>query len=240
MNEKFQLSLRSVDAGYGPTSVLRGVDLEVTSGEIVAVLGPNGAGKSTLVKTVLGVIPVRSGELRIDGKRVTSHSPRNANKAGIAVVPEGRRVFASQSIADNLRLGAFGQKRSSEELALDRASVYERFPILGERRNQPAASLSGGEAQMLAVGMALMARPRLIILDEPSLGLAPLVVDRVMEEVAKLGQSGVAVLLVEQNVRKALRVARRAVVLNLGRIELTGAASELLENARVGRAYLGG
>ena len=177
--------------------------------------------------------------MTIDGQVISRLTPKKAVKAGIALVPEGRRVFPTVSIADNLRIGGWANRRTRGEIATDREAMYERFPILGSRRKHAAASLSGGEAQMLAVAMALMARPRLIVLDEPSLGLAPMVVDRIMEEVARLRDTGVSVLLVEQNVRKALKVVDRAYIVSLGVVHMSGTAAEMQGDADVRNAYLG-
>jgi branched-chain amino acid transport system ATP-binding protein len=233
------LELCGVHAGYGPADVLHGIDLEVKPGEAVAVLGPNGAGKSTIVKVVMGVVGTRAGGVSLDGALVRRFTPRAAVAAGISVVPEGRRVFPSESIADNLRIGGWANRRARSKVLADCERMYERFPILGDRRKHLAASLSGGEAQMLAIAMALMARPRLVVLDEPTLGLAPLIVDQIMDEIAELRSQGVSVLLVEQNVRKALKVVDRAYVLSLGVVQMHGSAEEVRTNADVRRAYLG-
>jgi branched-chain amino acid transport system ATP-binding protein len=233
------LRLEAVTAGYGAADVLLGIDLEIGPGEAAAVLGPNGAGKSTLAKVVMGAIGIRQGTMSIDGVAVNRFSPRRAVALGIALVPEGRRIFPSESVADNLRIGGWANRRARSELATDRDAMFDRFPILGARRNQPAAALSGGEAQMLAVAMALMARPRMIVLDEPSLGLAPKVVDAVMSEITALRDQGVSVLLIEQNVRKALNVVDRAYILSLGAVQMSGTADEIRSNADVRNAYLG-
>ena len=233
------LDLDEVTTGYGPADVLKVVCIEIRPGEAVAVLGPNVAGKSTIAKLIMGTVPLRRGTMTIDGQMISRFTPKKAVKAGIALVPEGRRVFPTVSIADNLRIGGWANRRTRGEIATDREAMYERFPILGSRRKHAAASLSGGEAQMLAVAMALMARPRLIVLDEPSLGLAPMVVDRIMEEVARLRDTGVSVLLVEQNVRKALKVVDRAYILSLGVVHMSGTAAEMQGDADVRNAYLG-
>jgi branched-chain amino acid transport system ATP-binding protein len=235
-----RLELRGVHAGYGSTDVLRGVDLVVEPGEAVALLGPNGAGKSTIVNVITGVLPVRRGELLLDGEAMRFRAPHEAAGHGVAVVPEGRRLFGRQTVAENLRVGAWVRRRDSErDRARETEAVLDRFPILRDRQRQPAASLSGGEAQMLAVAMALLARPRLVVLDEPSLGLAPRVVGAVMDEITTLRQNGTSVLLVEQNLRRALRVVDRGYVLSLGTVRSRGSAAELQGSIDLRRTYLG-
>ncbi len=228
------LELRDVEARYGPVKALHGVSLDVGEDEVVAVLGANGAGKTTTLRAISGNVK-RSGEVRFAGKRL--RSPEGAARAGIAHVPEGRGTFAELSVWDNLRLGAYTRRGSTAD---DVKRVYEFFPRLEERRDQQAGTLSGGEQQMLALGRALMARPRLFLLDEPSLGLAPLVVKEIFEALGKLNrEDGVAVLVVEQNANIALDSAARAYVLEVGRIVVQGPSDELRANEAVRRSYLG-
>lgn len=231
------LAVRELAAGYGPVEVLRGVDLEVGAGEIVALLGPNGAGKTTLNRVVSGLLPPRAGEVRFDGAAVSRLPPQTIVEAGLVHVPEGRRVFPDLSVHENLLLGGYRRARARRAENLER--VYGLFPRLAERRRQAAGTLSGGEQQMLAIGRALMAEPRLLILDEPSLGLAPLVVEQVLQLLVELNRAGLAVLLVEQNVVQSLAVAHRAYVLEQGRIVAAGPSATLLADERLRRAYLG-
>jgi branched-chain amino acid transport system ATP-binding protein len=231
------LRIEGLRAGYGGAEILHGIDMEVPAGSIAALVGANGAGKSTLLAAVLGVVPRTAGRVLLDGEALAP-GVRAATSRGIAIVPEGRRVFAGRSVQDNLLLGAW-VRRDRAEVRADLDGMCTRFPALAERRGQPAGALSGGEAQMLAIGMALMSRPRVLLLDEPSLGLAPVVVDAVLAEVRSLADGGMAVLLVEQVVRKALGVADRGHVLRLGEIVVEGAAADLIDNAAVTAAYLG-
>jgi branched-chain amino acid transport system ATP-binding protein len=225
---------------YGPIEALSGVSLSVQAGEIVTVIGPNGAGKSTLLGALMGVLPVRAGQVEVDGQAL-QHSPvAQRVAAGLALVPETRALFASMSVADNLRLGAYrfrAEPASRHQQALE--EVYALFPRLHERQRQAAATLSGGERQMLALGRALMGRPRLLMLDEPSLGLAPLIVRDIFRILGELRQRGVAILLVEQNARAALRLADHAHVLELGRVAMAGPAATLANDPRIVEAYLG-
>jgi branched-chain amino acid transport system ATP-binding protein len=228
------LELRDVEARYGPVKALHGVSLEVGEGEIVAVLGANGAGKTTTLRAISGTVK-RGGDVRFAGKKL--RTPEGAARAGIAHVPEGRGTFAELSVWENLRLGAYTRRGSATE---DAKRVYGFFPRLEERRNQQAGTLSGGEQQMLALGRALMARPRLFLLDEPSLGLAPLVVKEIFEALGKLNrEDGMAVLVVEQNANIALDSAARAYVLEVGRVVVQGPSEELRANESVRRSYLG-
>jgi len=235
------LEVRDLHAGYGALDVLRGVDLTVEAGEVVAVLGPNGAGKSTLLRAISRFdAAVRSGTLRFDGNDLLRCTTEQTVRLGCLHVPEGRRLFTELSVDDNLRLGAFTTSRTRSGLDADLAAVYDRFPSLAARRRQTAFALSGGEQQMLAIGRALMARPKLLMLDEPSTGLAPQVVERIFAIVAEFGRAGTAVLLVEQNAYLTLQHASRAYVLEGGTIALSGTARELRDNARVRDIYLGG
>jgi len=235
------LRLRNVDAGYGTLTVLRRVSLHVSPGEIVTIVGANGAGKTTLLKTIVGLIRARGGEVTFDGKAATALATERIVALGCSLVPEGRQVFAPMEVRENLLLGAHVQfqRGKKQEVAQDLERVYALFPILKTREHQLAGTLSGGEQQMLAIGRALMARPRLMMLDEPSMGLAPLVVKDIFGIIQRIRAEGTTVLLVEQNARSALRIANRGYVLETGRIVLQGTAEELLANRDVQRAYLG-
>ena len=226
------LELREVDARYGAVGVLHGVTLEVGDGEVVAVLGPNGAGKTTMLRAISGTVR-RGGEIRFGGEPIP-RAPERAARAGIAHVPEGRGTFAELSVRDNLRLGAYIRRDA------DFDGVYRLFPWLRKRASQQAGTLSGGEQQMLALGRALVSRPRLLLLDEPSLGLAPLVVQEIFALVRRLNEEqGLSVLVVEQNANVALETAHRAYVLESGRVAVEGASDELREDEAVRRSYLG-
>jgi branched-chain amino acid transport system ATP-binding protein len=235
------LRLRNVDAGYGPLTVLRRVSLHVNAGEIVTIVGANGAGKTTLLRTVMGLLRARAGEVAFDGTPVTGLATERIVALGCSLVPEGRQVFAPMPVVENLLLGAHVQlaRGRKDEVARDLERVYAMFPILEKRKGQLAGTLSGGEQQMLAIARALMARPRLVMLDEPSMGLAPLVVKDIFGIIQRIRDDGATVLLVEQNARSALRIANRGYVLETGRIVLSGTAEELLANRDVQRAYLG-
>jgi branched-chain amino acid transport system ATP-binding protein len=232
------LEVRSVTAGYGAFTALWDVSLSVGAGEAVAVVGPNGAGKTTLLRVVSGLLPVRSGELALEGVRLTGRSAHEIVGHGIAHVPEGRRLFPALTVTDNLKMGAFlpAARRHFPE-SLER--VYGLFPVLSERRGQRAGSLSGGEQQMLAVGRALMSRPKLILLDEPSMGLAPVMVLRLFDLIRQVRQEGYTILIVEQNVRQVLKIVDRAYLLEVGRIKMEGRAAELSEEDFVRKAYVG-
>ena len=232
------LTLRGVGAGYGELAVLHDVDLQVADGEMVAVLGANGAGKSTLLRTISRYeATLRTGTIVFDGHDLRGATTERTVRLGCLHVPEGRQLFAPLSVDDNLRLGAFATDRRA--IAADLAAVYERFPQLAARRTQSAFSLSGGEQQMLAIGRALMARPRLLMLDEPSTGLAPQIVAQIFTILAGLKAAGTAILLVEQNAALTLQYADRAYVLENGRVALEGTAAELQRDERVRAAYLG-
>jgi len=233
------LQLRDFCVSYGAVQAVHGVELNVREGEIVTVIGPNGAGKSTLLCAVMGLL-ASSGTLALDGQVIAKPTVEAMVARGVALVPERRELFGELSVEDNLRLGAYQRVRRGERgAAQDLREVYARFPRLSERRQQLAVTLSGGERQMLAIGRALMAKPRLLMLDEPSLGLAPLIVREVLEMVASLRQLGVSVLLVEQNARAALQVADRAYVLEMGAVALSGTAQALLHDRRIIDTYLG-
>jgi branched-chain amino acid transport system ATP-binding protein len=232
------LELQDVALSFGGVRALDGVDLILTPGEIRGLIGPNGAGKSTLVNTIAGLHRARSGDLRFDGIDLARVAPHLVCRCGIALVPEGRRLFAHMSVEENLEIGCYrGEARRRRGETLER--VYRLFPVLRERRRQLAGSLSGGQQQMVAIGRALMARPRLLLLDEPSLGLAPTVVDQMFGIIRAIHAEGVAVLLVEQNVARALEIAARAYVLEEGRIVAEGTSSVLRQESRIQEAYLG-
>jgi branched-chain amino acid transport system ATP-binding protein len=232
------LEARNLHIGYGDAPAVWDVSLEVGPGEIVAVIGPNGAGKTTLVNAIAGLLRCRKGELRFDGADMTRVPAHDYCGHGIALVPEGRRLFTKMSVEENLELGCYlPAARALRGQSLER--VYGLFPILRDKRAQLAVELSGGQQQMVAIGRALMARPRIVLFDEPSLGLAPTVVDAMFETIARVREEGAAVLLVEQNVLKALDVADRAYVLEQGRIVTTGLPDELLKQPHIREAYLG-
>jgi branched-chain amino acid transport system ATP-binding protein len=231
------LSVEQVRSSYGRIEALHGVSIEVARGEIVTLLGANGAGKSTLIRAISGVQPISAGQIRFDDRPLESVSAHARVALGIAQVPEGRQVFAPLSVEDNLRLGAW--PRRNARLDAELASVYELFPVLASRRRISAGMLSGGEQQMLAIGRARMAKPRLLLLDEPSMGLAPILVEQILDVVRGLKQAGLTVLLVEQNARAALAIADRGYVVETGRIATSGSAVDLLADARVQAAYLG-
>jgi branched-chain amino acid transport system ATP-binding protein len=235
------LRLETVSAYYGRIQALRGVSLEVAEGEIVAVIGPNGAGKTTLMNAISGVVPTHDGTISFGGQPITNLGPEKIVRAGISQVPERRQVFASMSVMDNLILGAYHRygRDGKKNIELDLAFVFEIFPRLQDRVKQTAGTLSGGEQQMLAVGRAWMAKPKLLLMDEPSLGLAPLLVKEIFRVSAELRERGMTILLVEQNARAALELADRAYVMESGRVVLEGAADELACDERVQTAYLG-
>lgn len=235
------LEVRDLHAGYGGTAVLRGVDLRVHAGEMVALIGANGAGKSTLLRSIVGLATITSGSVLYDGAEVARARPERLVRRGLALVPEGRMLFGPMTVGENLELGALGARsgrRNAVEHGLKR--VHELFPVLAERAFQPAATLSGGEQQMLAVGRALMSQPRMLLLDEPSLGLAPRVIGEIFAALDRLREQGVTVLLVEQDARLALKHSDRGYVMRTGRIELEGSAESLLGDEAVSRIYLGG
>ena len=231
------LEVRNVSAGYGAVHVLRGVDLDVAPGEIVALLGSNGAGKSTLNNVLSGIIPPIAGSVRFDGEEIAAANPVRVVELGLIQVPEGRRIFPNLTVRENLELGGF--RRGRTRRAANLARVTEIFPRLAERTAQLAGSLSGGEQQMLAIGRGLMSEPKLLILDEPSLGLSPLLVETMFALIERISRDGLAILLVEQNVVQSLAIARRAYVLEQGVIALAGTAAELADNPALRRSYLG-
>jgi branched-chain amino acid transport system ATP-binding protein len=235
------LKIRNLNAGYGSLRVLKGVSLHVSPGEIVTIIGGNGSGKSTLLNAVAGLVRARDGEIVFNGSGIRDSAPEDIVAAGCSLVPEGRLIFDTMTVRENLVLGAYTQLRRGRksDVAADLEGVFAMFPRLRERAAQLGGTLSGGEQQMLAIGRALMARPRMIMLDEPSMGLAPIIVKGIFEEIRKLRDAGNTILLVEQNARAALRIADRGYVIETGQMVLEGTAEELLNNNDVQRAYLG-
>ena len=232
------LEARNLHVGYGDATAVWDVSLDVEAGEIVSVIGPNGAGKTTLINAVAGLLRFRSGDLSFDGRDMSAVKAHDYCGHGIALVPEGRRLFVKMSVEENLELGCYLRRaRAARDRSLER--IYGLFPILYAKRRQPAGELSGGQQQMVAIGRALMACPRIVLFDEPSLGLAPTIVDDMFDIIAKVREDGAAVLLVEQNVLKALEVADRAYVLEQGRIVAQGLPAELLKQPHIREAYLG-
>ena len=239
MSDAKLLELRGLCVSYGPVEAVHQVDLDVRAGEIVTVIGPNGAGKTTLLSAAMGLLPSK-GEITLDGERIARPSVEAMVARGVALVPEKRELFGEMSVEDNLLLGGFSLwRKGKRDQSARMEEVFAIFPRLKERRAQMASTLSGGERQMLAIGRALMAKPRLLMLDEPSLGLAPLIVKEVLQVVASLRNHGVSVLLVEQNARAALKVADRAYVLEMGAVALSGQAKDLLGDKRIIETYLG-
>jgi branched-chain amino acid transport system ATP-binding protein len=232
------LELRNIDAGYGTFQALFGISMRIEAGEAVAVIGANGAGKTTLLRVISGLLPASAGEMTMEGVSLRAVPPHKVIETGIAHVPESRRLFPRLSVEDNLRMGAF-IPAARAKFAERRDYVYDLFPRLKERRAQLAGTLSGGEQQMCAIARALMSGPRLVLLDEPSMGLAPVIVQQVLELVRRIRQEGYTVLIVEQNVVQVLKIADRAYLLEAGRIETSGAARDLLESDAVHRAYMG-
>ena len=235
------LRIRNITTYYGRIQILKGVSVHVGEGEIVALIGANGAGKTTLINAVSGLLKVTEGSITLREKEISNIPPEKVVKAGLSQVPEGRLVFSPLSVEDNLRLGAYIRYRSKqrEEIQEDLHKIYELFPALKERSGQMAGTLSGGEQQMLALGRALMARPRILLLDEPSLGLAPLITSEIFKTISRLRDQGVTILLVEQNARAALGLADRGYVMETGSVVLQDRADRLLENPEIQRAYLG-
>jgi branched-chain amino acid transport system ATP-binding protein len=233
------LELAGISSGYGRARVLHGVSLEVGTGEIVALIGANGAGKSTLLNTVMGLIAATAGDIRFDGQSIARAGTPVIVRAGLSQVPERRQLFGTMTVEENLRMGAYARADRAAVTA-DLHAQFERFPILHERRRQSARTLSGGEQQMVAIARAMMSRPRMLLLDEPSLGLAPIIAARILEQIEALRDAGGTVLLVEQNARAALGIADRGYVLENGRITVAGTAAELLHSPAVQDAYLGG
>jgi branched-chain amino acid transport system ATP-binding protein len=235
------LELRNFSTGYARRPVVRGVDLEVRAGEIVALVGANGAGKSTIAKAVSGLLPPLGGEIRLDGRSIADLSPAERVRGGIVHVPEGRQIFVGLTVEENLELGAYSRRKARQQVGFATLllQVYQRFPVLKGRARDVAGYLSGGQQQMLAIGRGLMGQPRLLILDEPSLGLAPSLVDEMFRLIAGLRAQGLAVLLVEQNARMSLAIADRGYVIDNGRVALSGNAAELMASDDIASRYLG-
>lgn len=233
------LQVEQLCAGYGHIQALRGVDIEVKKGEIVSLVGANGAGKSTLLLSISRLIKHTAGTLHFKGRLLDNYAPHQTVRLGIVQVPEGRALFSSMTVLENLEIGAI-TRRDQREIERDRAMILARFPVLEKRARTLAGNLSGGEQQMLALGRALMARPELLLLDEPSMGLAPLIVEQIFEVLLDIHRSGVSVLLVEQNVKQALKIAHRGYVLETGKVALSDTGPALLNNPKVIEAYLGG
>lgn len=231
------LEVKDLEVYYGVIQAIKGISFEVNEGEIIALIGANGAGKTTTLQTITGLIPPKSGKIFYEGKEITRIPGYKLVSMGIAHVPEGRRVFAEMTVLQNLKMGAYTRKDKAE-LEETLKSIYQRFPRLEERKNQLAGTLSGGEQQMLAMGRALMSHPRLIVMDEPSMGLSPIYVNEIFEIIQEINKSGTTVLLVEQNAKKALSIANKAYVLETGNIVLSGDAKELMNDDSVKKAYL--
>jgi branched-chain amino acid transport system ATP-binding protein len=233
------LSLRDVRVFYGAIQAVKGVSFDVHQGELVTIVGANGAGKTTTLRTISGIYRPATGSITFEGKDLTALPSHEIVSLGISQAPEGRQIFGSLSVRDNLMLGAT-RRADRASIAEELNTIFTLFPVLGERLNQPGGTLSGGEQQMLAIARALMAKPRLLLLDEPSLGLAPMLVNRIFAVISRLKETGVTILLVEQNARKALEIADRAYVMETGRVIIEGSARELAANPEIEKAYLGG
>ena len=231
------LEVTNLRTRYGAIEALKGISLTVEAGEVVTLIGSNGAGKSTTLRSISGLTPPREGSIRFDGQEISKKPPQDIVSTGICLSPEGRHVFPRMTVRENLDLGAY--LRRDNEVADDIAKVYELFPRLEEREKQKAGTMSGGEQQMLAIGRAMMSRPKLLLLDEPSMGIAPILVQRIYETIAEINRQGVAILLVEQNANYALDVSKRGYVLETGEVALTNASAELRNDPAVQRAYLG-
>ena len=236
------LSIQNLEAGYGKVKVLHGISIDVPKGQVITLIGSNGAGKTTTMRAITGMIKPTAGEVTLSGQRIDGSDSHKIARLGLAHSPEGRRVFTTMSVTDNLLLGAFPRftgSRPKGDIKTDLETALEMFPRLKERRNQLAGTLSGGEQQMLAMGRALMARPKLLLLDEPSMGLSPIMVDLIFTVIEDLSKSGMSVLLVEQNAARALGLAQRAYVMESGQVSVEGQAQALLHNPQVREAYLG-
>jgi branched-chain amino acid transport system ATP-binding protein len=235
------LQVKNLRCYYGRIMAIKGVSISVRRGELITLIGANGSGKTTLLTAICGLLPAWKGDISFEAESLKGMDPPAIVRRGISLVPEGRQVFAPMTVLDNLRLGAYTRYRRREhrEIEQDIAQITELFPILGQRADQPAGTLSGGEQQMLAIGRALMARPRLLALDEPSMGLAPLMVEKILDTLVRLKADGLTILLVEQNAQAALKIADRGYVLETGKVVLQGDAGDLLSDVEVKRAYLG-
>lgn len=231
------LTIENLEVFYGVINAIKGISFEVNEGEIIALIGANGAGKTTILNTITGLVPAKSGSIKFEDKDLLKTPAHKIVSMGIAHVPEGRRIFQQLTVFENLKLGAYTRK-DKKEIADTLELVYERFPRLKERRTQIAGTLSGGEQQMLAMGRALMSHPRMIVMDEPSMGLSPIYVNEIFDIIQKINGDGTTVLLVEQNAKKALSIANQAYVLETGNIALSGDAGELMNNDQVKKAYL--
>lgn len=232
------LEIKDLSVNYGVIKALKGISFEVNEGEVIALIGANGAGKTTTLHTITGLLPAKTGSIKFNGTELTKTPAHKIVEMGIAHVPEGRRIFQNLSVLDNLKLGAYTRK-DKDGIAKDLQMVYERFPRLAERKSQVAGTLSGGEQQMLAMGRALMSKPKIVVMDEPSMGLSPILVNEIFDIIKSIRESGTTVLLVEQNAKKALAISDRAYVLETGKIVLSGKASDLLNDESVRKAYLG-
>lgn len=232
------LEIKDLSVNYGVITALKGISFEVNEGEVIALIGANGAGKTTTLHTITGLLHAEKGSIKFNGVELTKTSAHKIVEMGIAHVPEGRRIFQHLTVLDNLKLGAYTRKDKDGMIA-DLKIVYERFPRLAERKSQVAGTLSGGEQQMLAMGRALMSRPKIIVMDEPSMGLSPILVSEIFDIIKSIRESGTTVLLVEQNAKKALAISDRAYVLETGKIVLSGKASDLINDESVKKAYLG-
>ena len=233
------LEIKNLNVHFGVIHALKGISLTINTGEIVTLIGANGAGKTTTLRTVSGLKKPTDGEILLEGKDITATSAQDRVKMGISQVPEGRRIFSAMTVLENLELGAYLRKDKSNILK-DLKMLYERFPILANRKKQIAGTLSGGEQQMLSIGRALMSRPRILCLDEPSMGLAPLLVQEIFDIIKEINKSGTTVLLIEQNASMALQIANRAYVMETGTITLSGTGAELMQSDEIKKAYLGG
>ena len=232
------LNIIGLSTSYGSIKAIKGIDLDVPQGTIVSLIGANGAGKTTTMKSLVGLLKPQAGQIKFLGHEIQGFAPHKIVNQGISLVPEGRNILSGMTVLENLEMGAY--QRKDKEIQADLEKVFKRFPILEERKQQLGGTLSGGQQQMLAIGRALMARPKLLLLDEPSMGLAPLVVADIFKVIQEINQEGTTILLVEQNVRQALKIAHYAYVLETGKIVLHGKAEEVAKNPRVMEAYLGG
>ena len=232
------LSVQGLYAQYGKIKILHDVSLEIKKGEIISLIGANGAGKTTFLKVISGLVRATQGEVTFDGRRIENHLPEKISGYGISHVPEGRKVFAKSTVITNLEMGAFNRKNQSE-IKKDIEKYFQMFPVLAERRNQLAGTLSGGEQQMLVIARGLMARPKLLLLDEPSMGLAPFLVNEIFKTIKSLHQENISILLVEQNVKKALKITQRAYIMELGKIAYGGLSEHLLHSDEIRKTYLG-
>ena len=233
------LKIRDLSVHYGKIKAVRQIDMDIAQGEIVSLIGANGAGKSTTLRALSGLVKAAGGSVEFEGKDITGWSAKAIVEAGISHCPEGRQIFPRMTVMENLELGAYTRK-DTKNLSVEYDKIFEYFPVLAQRRSQMGGTLSGGEQQMLAIGRALMSKPKLLLLDEPSLGLAPLLVEKIFEIIQNINREGMTVLLIEQNAWQALNIANRGYVMETGSVAVTGAAAELLHNDHVRRAYLGG